>query len=123
MHSAGVRRVSVFVLVVASILVLPSCAGRQKNGQPSFDELQRAPNHQTSTFAPDLAAALAKSVPERLGPLPAAVMDIYRKADGRPDYAVYSPSAEERQLLARYFELLPPAFKAAMRDKLLGLFH
>jgi hypothetical protein len=111
-------------LVISAILALAlaACAARPKNIQPSIDELRRAPNHQASTFASDLAAALAKSVPERLGALPAAVLDIYRKADGRPDYATYSPSAEERELFARYFELLPSAFKAAMNDRLLGIY-
>jgi hypothetical protein len=105
-----------------ALLVLASCAGRPKNGQPSLDELRRAPNHQASSFAPDLAAALAKSVPERIGTLPAAVLDVYSKADGKPEYAAYAPSAAERELFARYFELLPSAFKAAMEARLLGIY-
>jgi hypothetical protein len=42
--------------------------------------------------------------------------------DKRPDYAAYAPSAGELALFARYCGLLPPAFKAAMEERMLGIY-
>ena len=111
-------------LLLASFtsLVLASCVAIRKSDYPSLEELRAKPERQASAYAPDLEAALAKKLVDRIAPIPPAALDNYRKLDGIPTYAAYSPSQAERELLDRYCELLPPPFKRAMEGKLLGIY-
>ena len=109
-------------LVIAVALLLASCVATRKSNYPSLAELRAKPERQASAYAPDLAAALAKKLVDRIAPIPEAALDNYRKLDGIPTYAAYSPSSAERELLDRYCELLPPPFKRAIEEKLLGVY-
>lgn len=59
---------------------------------------------------------------DRIGPMPAKLLEQYRLMDGRPDYTAYAPSAAEKALLLEYLRLMPPAVERIFRDKCVGLY-
>ena len=59
---------------------------------------------------------------ERIGKMPDKLLELYRQMDGRPDYAEYEPSKEEKELVLKYLRLLPPAFERVFREKCVGLY-
>jgi hypothetical protein len=107
------------VTVVALAVALSSCAA-PRGGR--LEELRSKPERQAAAYVPDIAATLAKGLPERVAPIPPLALDYLRRIDHRPDYAAYAPSAEERGVLGRCLGLIPPAFKAAMEERLLGIY-
>lgn len=64
----------------------------------------------------------ASSLEDRIGAMPAKLLEQYRLMDGRPDYKAYAPSASEKALLLEYLRLMPPAVERIFREKCVGLY-
>lgn len=59
---------------------------------------------------------------ERIGPMPAKLLELYRLIDARPDYRSYTPSPAEKALFLEYLRLMPPAVERIFRQKCVGLY-
>jgi hypothetical protein len=103
--------------LAAASLLLACCAGQRKAPDP-----RSLPYKQASAYSADIGASLARSVPERIGEAPPALLDYLRRMDRNSSYAAYVPTEAERALFAEYYATLPQAFKAAMDSRLLGVY-
>jgi hypothetical protein len=113
------RLIRLAVLAGLAISAL-SCANHRR--EPSLADIKKMPYKQASAYGADIAATLAKSVPQRIGDAPIVLLEYLRQSDGNPGYASYSPSSAERALFAEYFALLPQRFREAMSLRLLGVY-
>jgi hypothetical protein len=103
-------------LLAALALSLAACA----SGPRPFDP--RALPHKRAAAYGDVARALARPVPERIGPAPELFLDYLRRMDRNPAYAAYEPTRAELELFADYYGLLPPKLARAMGQKVVGIY-
>lgn len=64
----------------------------------------------------------SSSLEDRIGAMPAKLLEEYRLMDGRPDYKAYTPSPAEKALVLEYLRLMPPAVERIFREKCAGLY-
>lgn len=59
---------------------------------------------------------------DRIGPMPAKLLELYRQMDGRPDYKSYIPSPAEKAQLLEYLRLMPQFVERVFREKCVGIY-
>lgn len=64
----------------------------------------------------------ASGFEDRIGPMPARLLEEYRAMDGRPDYKSYVPTSAEKAMVLEYLRLMPPAVERVFREKCVGLY-
>lgn len=98
---------------LALALLLPlAAAGCSKRAQ-YLDVVTDLKNYQ---FDP------ASRLEDRVGPMPAKVLDVYRQADGMPGYRAYEPAPAEKALLLSYLRLMPAPVERVFREKCVGIY-
>lgn len=53
---------------------------------------------------------------------PDAALDYFRQLDSNPNYSLYQPSQEERQLMLDSFTQLPPLTQKVLKERLAGIY-
>lgn len=97
-------------LLAAALCLLAACGPGKK---PELPELCRL-----ETYAFNGASDLKS----RIGPAPKNILDYFRKADDRPDYAPYAPSGPDKALVLEYLRLLPPVYELVFRERCAGIY-
>lgn len=59
---------------------------------------------------------------QRIAAMPPALLEEYRKMDGRPDYRAHVPADAEKALVMQYLRLMPPVFERTFRERCVGLY-
>ena len=122
MTKKNASRIGTYALIASAIMLLiASCAGT-RNRALTLAEVETWPSKKASAYSADIGATLATSVEARMGDAPTVLLDYFRKADGNPSYASYSPSDSDRSLFSEYYALLPARFKETMVTHLIGIY-
>ena len=105
-----------FAVLVLVIFLIPSIpAGAEYSRVSDFLRIP-AKNLDSYSFTSD------SPLSDRIGLPPKVVLDYIRSLDNRPDYQAYHPTEYDRQLAAKYFELLPPLHRKVLRERLVGVY-
>jgi hypothetical protein len=109
---------SVSRAVAAGILVLcvTSCVSTRK--PVTLPEILATPAHRLSSYVTDFAAPLA----DRVAMAPDFLLTYLREADKVDTYQGYLPTAAERDQIRATIDLLPAAYKATLKERLIGIY-
>jgi hypothetical protein len=111
-----------FVLLAASVaavvlLAAAGCASHPKGGS-ARERVAATPAMNLKNYKFDPASSIA----DRIQPAPAFVLKHLEEMDGRDDYAAYTPTDAEKQLVLQYLDLLPAWFDAMLKERLVGIY-
>lgn len=110
-----IRQVSLTLLAAGLCAALAGCPGKQS---PKLSQDLPYEATKLSFYGADLSLPLES----RLGLMPGRVLELYRRMDGRADYAAYMPTAGEKALFMEYLRLMPPAVERLFRERCAGLY-
>ena len=82
------------------------------------NQFRKNPAKQLSTYSTDFTSPLENRVYEA----PKALIDYLDRMDGTDKYKPYALTAEETALFKDYLAKLPSAYRALMKDKLIGFY-
>lgn len=94
-----------------ALLLAAACSGKPE--QPGLPEMARL---ELYNYSP------AASLEDRIGLIPARLLEIYRALDNNYGYKPYLPTPQEKALLLEYLALMPPAYGRVFREKCAGLY-
>jgi hypothetical protein len=116
-----VKRCLVVLLAasVAAVVLLAAagCASHPKGGS-ARERVAATPAMNLKNYKFDPASSIA----DRIQPAPAFVLKHLEEMDGRDDYAAYTPTDAEKQLVLQYLDLLPAWFDAMLKERLVGIY-
>ena len=97
-------------MALVLLAALAGCAPAKKEELPTLSRLE--------TYAFSAASPLA----DRIAPVPPKLLEYFAQTDNRPDYAAYTPSARDRELVMAYLRLLPPAYERIFKQRCVGVY-
>ena len=97
----------------SALLLVCLLAACGHGGKPALPEICRL-----ETYAFNGASALKS----RIGPAPDNILNYFRLADKRADYAAYPPSGPDKALVLAYLRLLPPVYERVFRERCVGIY-
>ncbi|OGR68426.1 MAG: hypothetical protein A2081_04620 [Elusimicrobia bacterium GWC2_61_19] len=97
-------------LVMALLLAAAQGCGRKPGTLP--------PGARLETYSFNVATSLE----DRIIPVPAALLEYFRKEDKKPGYAAYVPTPEDKALVVAYLRLLPPVYERILAERCVGIY-